>query len=316
VEMGASAHPMRGGRRADRVRRFQAMMAAVGAYAAQHPVFRLEDLDVALRVDDRHGRLRRSRVVRRLVRRGALVRLARSVYAGVGEGRAGAGVRAWGPGEALNVYAAVAMLSRDSVLAYRSALEIYGLLPRRSTCDVIVVSHSGWRRAVRWGGVHTHTVKPPTGLARSGRCELGVRSVRRGETDVRVTGPERTFVDAFDRPRLVGSEREILTALAELVRRHPFDWRLLVAYVRRLGRGTTAARVGWWLERGHGWNGVPAEVLVVLERLRPTGPAYWSWRDRERCAQVEGRFATRWNLMVPGTVVALAREINHRMRVG
>jgi predicted transcriptional regulator of viral defense system len=300
--------------RDDNVRRFQAMVAAVGAFAARHPVFRLEELDTALVLVDPEERRRRARGVARLVRRGVLVRIARRTYAVVGDRRDGHAVVGWRPSRVEEAYGAAGRVNGDGVLAYRSALELHGVMAHRPGRGVTVVSQAGWGCVVRWGGVLVRTLDPPKHLRLSGRCGLGVRSMRTGEIDVRVTGPERTFVDALHRPRLVGSWRDILEALARLVRGHAFDWRMVVVYVRRLRCATTASRVGWVLERGRAWNGVPERVLMALERLRAPGPVYWVWHDRRHCEEMGVRFARRWHLLVRREVVEIARDINRGVR--
>jgi predicted transcriptional regulator of viral defense system len=248
------------------------------------------------------------------VRRGALMRLTWGTYAAAAEVPVGPRRDGWRPGAAPHAYAAAARVSADGVIAYRSALELLGVLRPRPDGELIIVSRTGWQRGVRWGGVRMLTREPPIGLVRSDQCALGVQWVRRDEISVRITGPERTFVDGLDRPDLVGSWGEVLAALAALIHRHQFNWGVLRAYVRHLGRRTTAGRVGWVLEQGAAWNGVPEPILADLAVLGPAGPSYFVWRDRERCAEVGGRYATRWKLMVPEEIVMISREVNRRMR--
>lgn len=297
------------------VRKCRAMTVAVGAYAAQHPVFRVEELDAALRLTDAEARARRGRVINRLRQRGVLKRIARQTYGVVREQPDGRGRPDWRPSDAGEAYGAAGRVYGDGVIGFRSALEVYGAMPYRPGQDVVIVSQAGRRRSVRWG-LSVRTVPSPKHIVLSGRCDLGVRSIRIGEVTVRVTGPERTFVDALHRPRLVGSWCEICEALARLMSRRTFDWRVLLLYVRRLQCPTTASRVGWFLERGQTWNRVPERVLQVLERLRSPGPVCWVWHDRWHCAKQGVRLATRWNIRVRRDVEERVRSINREMREG
>lgn len=298
------------------VARFRAMVRATGEYAARHAVFRIEELDAALGISARADRQRRSRVLRLLIRRAVLRRVARRTYAAGAEAFHTVASEPWRPRELAHVYAAAALMRGDGVIGYRSALELLGIVPPQLGGEVIVVGKAGGGRALRWGTVPVRTVKPPRNVALAGRSALGVSWVQCGDAQVPITGPARTFVDALHRPRLVGSWGDVLEALALLVCRHALDWRVVVTYVRRLECAATASRVGWLLEQGQHWNGVPEPVLVTLERFRAPGPIYWVWSDRWECRAQGVRFATRWRLMVRREVVDVVRGINRRMREG
>ena len=68
----------------------------------------------------------------------------------------------------------------------------------------------------------------------------------------------------------------------------------VIHYAGCLGNATTAAKVGWLLERHQERLSVTASVLCRLERMRPRGPHYLS-----RSQRVSGRYVARWNLVVP-----------------
>lgn len=300
-----------GERHAARIRAFRAAVARVGAYAAVHPVFRAEDLDAALGIRDAWGRALRSRAVCQLVRRGVLTRISKWAYGVTAELRGGH-LR----GRMIDDLAAAAVRdNRDAVIAYRSALALHGVLPRRPEDEIIVVSASGWERAERYGVVRIRRMDPPRTVVQAGQSQMGVEWKRLGRSRVPVTGPERTFVDALCRPQHTGSWEEIVRGLAALVSRYQMDWELLVAYAEVLGERTAAARVGWVLDRGGPWNGVPEEILARLEGLGPAGPRYWA-SAREQRRALGGRYSRRWRVVVPKDVALVMREINRAKREG
>jgi predicted transcriptional regulator of viral defense system len=296
--------------------RFRALVRTVGAYAAQHPVFRVDELDAALYITAPLERARRQRALLRLVRLGALTKIAKLTYAIAGDARTGRGAPPWRPTERAHVYAAAGRLHRDGVIAYRSALETYRVLPVRQSGDVVVVTAAGdGTRVKRWDSVQILRVKPPRHVRRLARSALGVGWMRAGDTTIRVTAPERTFVDAVNRPYLVGSWQEILEGLAALVGCYRFDWDALLTYTRDVKCGATASRVGWLLEQGREWNGVTDATLAGLERLRASGPQYWISSDRPPGGAGGARYASRWQIMVPRSLVALSCAINRQMRI-
>ena len=75
---------------------------------------------------------------------------------------------------------------------------------------------------------------------------FGVLRHRRSGSEMRVTGLERTLVDVLDRPDLTGSWEEIWRSLESL---EFFDIEQVIEYVLLLENATTAAKVGFFLER-------------------------------------------------------------------
>lgn len=290
--------------RAEIVERFEALVAAVSAYSAHEPLFRVEELDQALGIRDLDGRLRRTRALGKLVRRGALLRLTRRTYAVVERGDFASRPRL--VTAVADPYAMVTRMRPDATLAYRTALEVYGALPARADRMALYLTRCGGGPRIRVaGGVQTCAVEHPRVLRRERRWRIGVAVMRRGDATIRITTRERTFVDALHRWRLVGSWVEIVPALLALLRGAVMNWSLVVTYVRRLGRRSLAARVGWFVERTAA-DIVPREALASLEAMRPLGPTYWDWTDHGgRSGGETGRFYRRWNLVVPRHVVAL-----------
>jgi hypothetical protein len=131
-------------------------------------------------------------------------------------------------------------------------------------------------------------------LVRRRKEAIGVRSLDRLGRTLRVTGNERTLVDGFWQPNLVGGLAELVESAAGF---GVLDLDLLRQVLRAYGRKTLWAAVGWFLERYQRTFFVPPGYLRALERQRPRSPHYLG------TPRGHGRFAARWNLVVPESLV-------------
>ena len=121
---------------------------------------------------------------------------------------------------------------------------------------------------------------------------------------LRVTGLERTVVDALDRPALCGGWEETWNSLGSLDAYLDLD--LLIDYALRLANATTAAKVGYFLETYQDRLRVDPHSLDRLRGRRPR-QAHYLQRDRDQSAGgTPSRFVREWNLMVP----ALAGDLD------
>jgi hypothetical protein len=107
---------------------------------------------------------------------------------------------------------------------------------------------------------------------------------------LRTTGPERTLVEAFRQPKLVGGVAELVSSAAGLA---TLDVDLVVAVLERYAIRRLWAAAGWFLESHAEVFAVTERDLARFERERPRSPQYVI-RD-----QRGGTLATRWNLIVP-----------------
>jgi len=106
-----------------------------------------------------------------------------------------------------------------------------------------------------------------------------------------VTTVERALVDILARPRLTGSWPEIINIIGSIP---GLAFPKVLRYLECLGNATTAAKVGWILERLQEQFAISARDLAHLEALRPSGPHYLSRTRRD-----SGKYLSRWNLVVP-----------------
>ena len=260
-------------------------------FFAQRAVFRVEELDGFLaKRGSANVQTRRSLLAYHLAK-GRILRVRRGLYATVPPGMDSASAP-------VDPYLVAARLCGDAVLGYHTAQEFHGraysvhwrivYLSDRRSAPLAFQSHE-FRRA---------PVPPP--LRERGLAMFGVIRHNRSGVEVRVTSHERTMVDLLDRPELTGSWSEIWQSLEAV---EFFDLDQLVEYTRMLDNSTTAAKVGFFLERHRESLMVGEDHLRELLRLRPAQPHYLARESRGR-----SRLVKDWNLMVPEEILNRAWE--------
>jgi predicted transcriptional regulator of viral defense system len=251
---------------------------------AAHAVVTTDDVDAFLRSRGRYGPRTRDRALATLCASGDLVRVQRGLYA---RGNPELG--------SPDPYLLASRLAPDAVLGLHSALEVHGVVTPSTTRCVYFTRLAGAARAPVWRGTRLHRISHPVALARADKKFLETEMVEgHGGTCMRVTTVERAFVDVMDRPRLTGDWPRVIQVLDAIP---TLDLDRVIHYAGCLDNATTAAKVGWFLERYQERLSVTAGVLCRLEQMRPRGPHYLS-----RSQRVSGRYVARWNLVVPPTV--------------
>jgi predicted transcriptional regulator of viral defense system len=248
-----------------------------------HRVFNLDEAVEALApVGGRKATLERLKYA---VSRGKLKKLARGVYASVPPG---VEPEKFQP----DCFLATVALRPDAIFSYHSALELLG------------AAHSEWRLCTAYSirrsqlfnldDIEVRFLSQPQRLVRQQSSELGARSVRRFDRELRVTGPERTLVDGFRRPDLVGGFAEFIESAAGFsVLELPLLFELLDAFRQKV----LWAAVGWFLETYRTTFFVNNDDLELINTHVPKAPLYLAKDQRG------GVLVRRWNLIVPGALV-------------
>ena len=176
----------------------------------------------------------------------------------------------------------------DGVFSHHSALELLG------------AAHSVWRqctlyterRRSPWSldGVSVRFLEHPKAMRSKHDRELGTRKVERQGRLLCVTGSERTLVEGFRRPDLVGGLEELVLSAGGFP---TLDLDLLEEVLDRYQAKSLWAALGWFLERHAQAFHVPEKYLSRLERHRPCSAQYLL-RDHRG-----GVLASRWNLILP-----------------
>lgn len=248
-----------------------------------HRVFNLDEAVRAL--SPAGGRRATLERLKYAVGRGKLKKLARGVYASVPPGMDPVKYRP-------DRFLAAVALRPDAVFSHHSALELLG------------AAHSEWRLCTAYSeqrsqpfnldGLELRFLSHPRRLVRRQAVGLGTRTVHRVDRELRLTGPERTLLDGFRRPDLVGGHTEFVESAAGF---SVLDLPLLFELLDAFGQKALWAAVGWFLERYRETFFVRDDDLAIIERHIPRGPLYLA-RD-----QRGGVLVRRWNLIIPDTLV-------------
>ncbi len=252
------------------------------AFFASHSVFTVEQIATFLR-----PAVGPAAVTARLSyysRIGRIRSIARSIYAVVPHGLSAEALR---PDPFL-----VAVAARPgAIFSHHSALELLGAAHSMwSTCTLY---GAGARLSLALNGTRIRVVPHPTVLTRRGEVELGTRKVERRGLMMSTTGPERTLVEGFRQPSLVGGVTELVASAGGFA---ALDFDLLITVLDWYAIGRLWAAVGWFLQTHAPAFAVTQENLDRLERHRPKSPRYLVHGSRG------GTLLPRWNLVLPAEI--------------
>ena len=184
-----------------------------------------------------------------------------------------------------------ATLRHDAVFTHHSALELLGA--GHSEWRLCTAATARRRAGVDLGGTKLRFLSHPRALVRRGLSALGTRTVTWRDRELHVTGPERTLLDGFRQPQLVGGLAELVESAAGF---SVLDLELLVEVLDAYGQRKLWAAVGWFLERHHRTFFVDEALLERCAGEAPKKPQYLVRSERG------GVLARRWNLMLPANL--------------
>ncbi|NQT92148.1 MAG: transcriptional regulator, partial [Lentisphaerae bacterium] len=260
-------------------------------YFATNPVFRREDFDYAHTEGRTLAADTSQTVLKQHVKTGNLLHLRRGLYAVVPRGQTPDTV-------VVDPYVLASRMTADAVLASHTALQLHGRSYSISRRFTYLTRSRPTRFEFR--GAEFVPLQIPKALRTLDDMGGGVQTRIRAGTTVRVTTLERTFVDVLHTPSRAGGWEEIWRSLESV---EFFDLEAVIEYTLKLQSAVTAARVGFFLEQHREQLMVEDTSLGRLERLAPSSPTSMDRRRGER-----GRFFSRWNLVVPQSVVDRAWE--------
>ncbi|MBI4699033.1 MAG: transcriptional regulator [Nitrospirae bacterium] len=198
----------------------------------------------------------------------------------------------------VDLYLIGSKLTNDAILAYHTALELYG--KAYSVRENVTYLTGKRSRPLSFQGCIFKAVSFPKALKKKHYENFGVTKIERAGVDVRVTGYERTLVDVLDRPELAGGWEEIWRSLESV---EFFDLDRVVEYTLLLDNSTTAAKVGFYLEQHRDALMVNKIHLDKLKLIRPQVPHYMVREGRK-----SGRLVKEWNLVVPAQILERSWE--------
>lgn len=172
------------------------------------------------------------------------------------------------------------LLVPNGAVAYWSALNYYGLteqIPR--TVFIQTPVKRGYKELLILDGKRFRVV-----VVRPEKF-FGIRTIRLGRREVRITDPEKTIVDCLDKPKYCGGVIEVVKALKNA----RLDYEKLLEYAERMKSKAILKRLGFLSEK----LGLGIENEIQL-----------SENDKKSFAFLDpsmpsgGRFSYRWGLRI------------------
>ena len=252
----------------------------------KHPVFTVEEFRMHMSSRGDVGERATEAMLAYYRKTGRVVTVRRGLYAVI---RAGSFDHTY----PIDLFLVTSKLTPDAVLSHHTALEFYG--KSYSVHTRFIYSATRPPKLFTFRSHVFQGAKFPKALIRAGKELMEVSTKERAGLNLRVTTLERTLVDVLDRPDLSGSWEEIWRSLESV---EFFDLDRVVEYAFTLGNRTTGAKVGFFLEQHRETLMVEESHLKAFQELRPRQPHYL-----DRTKRQSGRFISRWNLVVPSTVI-------------
>ncbi len=176
----------------------------------------------------------------------------------------------------------------EGIFSHHSALELQGFA--HSVWNEYTLYTVGRSRPLLLDGTTVHFLEHPTPMRAESGGHLGTRKIERQGKLLLSTGPERTLVEGFRRPALVGGLEELVTSASGFP---VLDLELLDEILKRYNIANLWSATGWFLERFRKSFHVPEDFLNQMEQNHPRSPHYL---ERNRRG---GVLASRWNLILP-----------------
>ncbi|OHC70988.1 MAG: hypothetical protein A3H93_19525 [Rhodocyclales bacterium RIFCSPLOWO2_02_FULL_63_24] len=165
-----------------------------------------------------------------------------------------------------------------------SAAEHWGLTEQifSSLCVMTTTRPRNRKPLLRRTKFDLHTV-PATHL-------IGLKTVWRGGTRVRLSDPARTLIDMMADPALGGGIRHVAEMLASLLHDQPKEGAKLADYAAKLGIGAVYKRLGFLLQRDH------PDQIALIAACQANLSAGYAKLDPSLPAD---RLITVWRVWVP-----------------
>lgn len=215
---------------------------------------------------------------------GVITRLRRQLYAVIPPNETA---------ETVNVdpYLLAAKVSKDSILAYHTALELHGFAYSSFEQFTFLTAHK--IKPFEFQHQWFQPVAIPSALAQ--QVNIEVETLNRQGLDIKITSVARTFVDVVDRIELCGGWEEVCRSINHIA---VLDVDAVISYCLKLKNARLAAKVGYFLEQRQGAFKIPAAQLKSLLAAKPVSPQYLSKKPQGKCHLVK-----KWNLIMPEYVL-------------
>lgn len=263
----------------------------VDAFFYTHPVFRYDEF-VQWRAGQGVNNLRATRkALLYHTKTGRLLNIRRGIYAVVPPDVTPDQI-------SIDPYLLAGKASKDSVLAYHTALELHGVA--YSVFEQFNFLTSQKVKPFEFRGQLFQPVAFSLALKKINEQGYGVEKLDRQGITIKITNFARTFVDVLDRIQLSGGWEEVIRSISNMA---VLDVNEVVHYCLMLSNRILAAKVGFFLEQRQGAFAIGDEVLKPLLKKKPLTPQSLVLHDRD-----EGQLVKKWNLILPLRVLKKSWE--------
>ena len=191
----------------------------------------------------------------------------------------------------IDPYLIAAKATKNAVLGYLTALEIYGFAYTTFN-ELVYLSHRA-APAFEFQNQSFRATLEPKNLIKNKKEMMFVDEIQRDSITIKVTSLERTIVDILDRPNLAGGFEEIFRSFERII---SFDAEKIVSYALALNKGSTIAKIGYFLSSQPEYSKVDNSILNKLKPYIPKSPHYM---DKTK----KSKFYSEWNLLVPLEII-------------
>jgi len=193
----------------------------------------------------------------------------------------------------IDPYLIAGKVTEDAVLGYHTALELMGMA--YSTFGQFTYITVQKSKPFEFQGQWFQSVAIPTALQTKQKALVNVDAINRQGVSLKVTNPERTFVDVLDRIELCGGWEEVCRSIQHF---SVLDIDKVIAYCLLLENARLNATVGYFLSQRKGAFAVNDVQLKPLLNAIPKTPQYASKRTKEKFVLVKN-----WNILLPVSVI-------------
>ncbi len=185
-------------------------------------------------------------------------------------------------------YAIISCLSKDSVIAYHSALQFHGLAYSMHFHHAFQSEKN--IREFQFRDDRFKAVKYPQTLLQSDPL-IFVDEIDHHGFMVRVASQERTLVDVLNKVNLSGGLEEVWRSLEAI---QTIKAESVVEYALLLDNATTISKVGFFLQSKQKELKIPDACLDSLKQRLPKSVHYF---DRE--TRATGKYSKEWKIVIP-----------------
>ncbi len=183
-------------------------------------------------------------------------------------------------------------LSKDTVLAFHSALEVMGY--GHSLFHRFFYYSPDRKRKFYFKEDEFICVKIPEKPKEKKMEMFGVEEKYYDQLSIKFTNRERTFVDCLDRPEYGGGIEEVYRC----IEKYPYlNFKEILEYLDILNKRVLYAKVGFFLQQHKEQFYVEEELLKKLKEKRPASVIYFNSKRKK------GKLIKEWNLIVPEIVI-------------